>query len=46
MNGMPVASFFIEGKGDTRTIADASYKRQELVQWEVPVAVFRSSTSA
>ncbi|HEX6467244.1 MAG TPA: UxaA family hydrolase [Terriglobales bacterium] len=31
--GKPVASFSIEGKGDIRTIADASYRAKELVQW-------------
>ena len=31
--GKPVASFSIEGKGDIRTIADASYRTKELVQW-------------
>jgi (2R)-sulfolactate sulfo-lyase subunit beta len=31
--GKPVAGFSIEGKGDIRTIADASYKAKEFVQW-------------
>jgi (2R)-sulfolactate sulfo-lyase subunit beta len=31
--GKPVAGFSIEAKGDIRTIADASYKTKELVQW-------------
>jgi (2R)-sulfolactate sulfo-lyase subunit beta len=31
--GKPVAGFSIEGKGDIRTIADASYKAKEYVQW-------------
>lgn len=31
--GKPVAGFAIEGKGDIRTIAEASYKTKELVQW-------------
>jgi (2R)-sulfolactate sulfo-lyase subunit beta len=31
--GKPVADFSIEGKGDIRTIADASYKAKEFVQW-------------
>src|SRR6201993_2018368 len=31
--GKPVAGFSIEGKGDIRTAADASYKAKELVQW-------------
>jgi len=30
--GKPVAGFSIEGKGDIRTIADASYKAKEFVQ--------------
>jgi (2R)-sulfolactate sulfo-lyase subunit beta len=29
----PVAGFSIEGKGDIRTIAEASYKAKEFVQW-------------
>jgi len=31
--GKPVFGFSIEGKGDIRTIADASYKAKEYVQW-------------
>jgi (2R)-sulfolactate sulfo-lyase subunit beta len=31
--GKPVAGFSIEGKGDIRTIADASYKAKEFLQW-------------
>jgi (2R)-sulfolactate sulfo-lyase subunit beta len=31
--GKPVASFSIEGKGDIATIAAASYKAKEFVQW-------------
>lgn len=31
--GKPVTGFSIEGKGDIRTIADASYKAKEYVQW-------------
>ena len=31
--GKPVASFSIEGNGDIATIAAASYKAQEFVQW-------------
>jgi (2R)-sulfolactate sulfo-lyase subunit beta len=31
--GKPVVGFSIEGKGDIRTIADASYKAKEYVQW-------------
>ena len=31
--GKPVAGFSIEGKGDIRTIAEASYKAKEFVQW-------------
>ncbi len=31
--GKPVAGFSIEGKGDIRTIAEASYKAKEYVQW-------------
>jgi len=31
--GKPVKGFSIEGKGDTRTIADASYQAKEYVQW-------------
>jgi (2R)-sulfolactate sulfo-lyase subunit beta len=31
--GKPVVGFSIESKGDIRTIADASYKAKELVQW-------------
>lgn len=31
--GKPVASFAIEGRGDIQTIADASYKAKEFVQW-------------
>lgn len=31
--GKPVAHFSIEGKGDIRTIAEASYRAKELVQW-------------
>ncbi|HEY5330892.1 MAG TPA: UxaA family hydrolase [Acidobacteriaceae bacterium] len=31
--GKPVKGFSIEGKGDTRTIADASYQAKEFVQW-------------
>src|SRR5215472_17525479 len=31
--GKPVSAFSIEGKGDVRTIADASYRAKELVQW-------------
>ncbi len=31
--GKPVAGFSIEGNGDIRTIAEASYKAKEYVQW-------------
>jgi (2R)-sulfolactate sulfo-lyase subunit beta len=31
--GKPVTGFSIEGKGDIRTIADASYKAKEYSQW-------------
>ena len=31
--GKPVKGFSIEGKGDIRTIADASYQAKEYVQW-------------
>jgi (2R)-sulfolactate sulfo-lyase subunit beta len=31
--GKPVAGFSIEGKGDIATIAEASYKAKEFVQW-------------
>ncbi|MGC1784089.1 MAG: UxaA family hydrolase [Acidobacteriaceae bacterium] len=31
--GKPVTGFSIEGKGDIRTIADASYQAKEYVQW-------------
>lgn len=31
--GKPVAGFSIEGKGDIKTIAEASYKAKEFVQW-------------
>lgn len=31
--GKPVTGFSIEGNGDIRTIADASYKAKEYVQW-------------
>src|SRR3954452_10909978 len=31
--GKPVAGFSIEGKGDIKTAAEASYKTKELVQW-------------
>ncbi len=31
--GKPVSGFSIEGKGDIRTIADASYRAKEYVQW-------------
>jgi (2R)-sulfolactate sulfo-lyase subunit beta len=31
--GKPVAGFSIEGKGDIRTIADASWQAKEYVQW-------------
>ena len=31
--GKPVAGFSIEGKGDIRTVAEASYKAKEYVQW-------------
>src|SRR6201995_4722588 len=31
--GKPVTGFSIEGKGDIRTIAEASYKAKEYVQW-------------
>jgi (2R)-sulfolactate sulfo-lyase subunit beta len=31
--GKPVTGFSIEGKGDIRTVADASYKAKEYVQW-------------
>ncbi len=31
--GKPVEGFSIEGHGDIRTIADASYKAKEFVQW-------------
>jgi (2R)-sulfolactate sulfo-lyase subunit beta len=31
--GKPVAAFSIEGKGDIATIAEASYKAKEFVQW-------------
>src|SRR5579884_1845083 len=31
--GKPVAGFWIEGKGDIRTAAEASYKAMEFVQW-------------
>ena len=31
--GKPVADFSIEGNGDIRTVADASYKAKEFVQW-------------
>ena len=31
--GKPVEGFSIEGKGDIRTIADASYKAKEFLQW-------------
>ena len=31
--GKPVAGFSIEGKGDIRTIAEASYQAKEYVQW-------------
>jgi len=31
--GKPVAGFSIEGKGDIRTAAEASYKAKEFVQW-------------
>lgn len=31
--GKPVKGFSIEGKGDIRTIAEASYQAKELVQW-------------
>ena len=31
--GKPVTGFSIEGKGDIRTIADASYRAKEYVQW-------------
>ena len=32
-SGKPVAGFSIEGKGDIATIAEASYKAKEFVQW-------------
>ncbi len=31
--GKPVSGFSIEGKGDIRTIAEASYRAKEYVQW-------------
>ncbi len=31
--GKPVEGYWIEGHGDIRTIADASYKAKEFVQW-------------
>src|SRR6059058_6243704 len=31
--GKPVAGFSIEGKGDIKTAAEASYKAKEFVQW-------------
>ena len=31
--GKPVSGFSIEGKGDIQTIADASYRAKEYVQW-------------
>src|SRR5436189_3576211 len=31
--GKPVAGFSIEGQGDIKTIAQASYKAKEFVQW-------------
>src|SRR5215469_2713546 len=31
--GKPVAGFSIEGKGDIQTIAEASFKAREFVQW-------------
>lgn len=31
--GKPVTGFSIEGKGDIRTIADASYRAKEYIQW-------------
>ena len=31
--GKPVSGFAIEGKGDIRTIAEASYRAKEYVQW-------------
>lgn len=33
VTGKPVSGFSIEGKGDIRTIADASYRAKEYVQW-------------
>jgi (2R)-sulfolactate sulfo-lyase subunit beta len=37
-SGKPVEGFSIEGKGDIRTIAEASYKAKEYLQWasEIP----------